>query len=392
LALAAEAYELLAGAGRRAYARGDAPAASNLLGRALALEDGDLELRRIFAQTLWDSGEETDTVATLLRAVVDDAAAAGDRAQEWYARLDVVLLDRRLTDFLETASQAVKVFSELEDERGLSEAWRRLARAELLRCSYGAAEAAAERALHYARRCEERLAVARAGDALATALNWGPAPVAHAIPRCEQLLAEAEGNQLLRAMALYALAALQALEGRSDDARRQLTEAADIYRDLGLRMLLAGLTQIAAQIELLAGDPVAAETEIRAGLDAIAGTRAEAFQQGLLARTLVAQRRFEEARGPAEQARRLAAREDVMDNVIWLSALARVEAAAGNREAALELARDAVERSALTDGLTMRAEALLDLAAVLRTAGEGEEAAQAEREAAALYSEKGRVG
>jgi class 3 adenylate cyclase/tetratricopeptide (TPR) repeat protein len=385
--LATDAHELLARAGRRAYARGDASAARNLLERALALEDGDLELRRILAQSLWDSGE-AEHAASLLKAVATDAAAAGDRAQEWYARLDAIVVERRAGD-VETAAQAVEVFSELDDERGLSEAWRRIARAELLRCSYAAAEAAAERALHYASRCEERLAVARAADVLATALVWGPAPVGEAIPRCEKLLVEDEGNQLLRANMLYALAGLRALEGKLVEARRQLKEAVDIYRDLGLRISMAGLTQIAAQIERLAGDPAAAEAEIRSGLDALRGTGSEALQEGLLAATLVAQGRFEDAREPAEKARFLAAAEDVMDGVTWRSALARVEAATGNREAALELARDAVEQSALTDGLTMRAEALLDLAAVLETAGETDEAARATREAASLYEQKG---
>jgi class 3 adenylate cyclase/tetratricopeptide (TPR) repeat protein len=387
--LAGTAHELLASAGRRAYARGDAPAACNLLERALALEGDDLELRRILAQALWDAGERPHAVE-LLKAVADDAAAAGDRAQEWYARLDAVVVEG-VTDFLETASQAVEVFSELDDERGLSEAWRRIARAELIRCSFSAAAAAAERALHYARRCEERLAVSRATDVLATAMLWGPTPVADGIRRCEELMREEPDNELLRANALYALAGLRALEGSFAEARSLLAEATGIYRDLGLRMSLAGLTQIAAQIERLAGDPVAAEAELRAGLDVLVVTGAEALQNGLLAGALVAQGRYEEARGPAEEARRLAAADDVMDTVAWESALARVEAAAGNREEALALARDAVARAAMTDGLTMRAEALLDLAAVLTAAGETEEAAHAEREASELYAQKGRV-
>jgi uncharacterized protein HemY len=47
--------------------------------------------------------------------------------------------------------------------------------------------------------------------------------------------------------------------------------------------------------------------------------------------------------------------------------------------------------AALTDGLAMRAESLLDLAAVLTAAGETDEAAQARSEAFSLYEQKGRV-
>ena len=258
LALATEAYELLARAGRRAYARSDAPAANNLLERSLALQDGDLELRRLLAQTLWDAGEGERSLE-LFKAVVDDAVAAGNRAQEWYARLDAAVIERLGgTDFLEMASQAVEVFSELDDERGLSEAWRRIGRAELGRCSFAAAAAAAERALHYARRCDERVAAARAVDVVVTALYWGPEPVDSAIARCDLLLAETAGNGQLRGNVLSALTGLRALQADFDEARRLRAEATAIFGELGLQMHAAGLAEVASQVERLAGDPVAA--------------------------------------------------------------------------------------------------------------------------------------
>ena len=386
-ALAGEAYALLAQSGRRAYARGDAPAARTMIERALALDGSDLELRRLLAQTFWDSGE-TERAVEQLEAVVADAAAAGDRAQEWYARLDAVVV-RGLTDFLETASQAVEVFSELDDERGLSEAWRRIARAELARCSYAAAEAAAERALHYARRCEDRQAVARAADVLATSLLWGPTHVAEAIPRCEELLATAERKEPLRANVLAALAGLRALEANFDEARRLRAEAAEIYSDLGMTLSLGGLTEISAQIERIAGDPAAAERELRAAIELLEAWNTS-LSQGWLAAVLVDQGRHEEGRAAAESSRD-AGSTYVLTQVAWRGALARVEAAAGNLDVALALAREGADMAALTDGLTMRAETLVDLAAVLAAAGETEEAATTEREAARLYADKGRV-
>ena len=392
-ALAAQAYELLAAAGRRAHARCDAPAAGNLLERALALDDGDLELRRLLAQTIWDAGR-TPRAADLLRGVVEDAAVAGDRAQEWYARLDLLVVEGTLADYVEVTSQAVEVFSELNDERGLSEAWRRTARAELLRCSFAAAEAAAERAIHYARRRDDRLAAARAADALATALLWGPAPVDTAVGRCEELLAEAEGNDPMRANVLSTLSGLHALRGDFDGARRHHAVATGIYRELGHPMLLAGLAEIAAEIERLAGDPVSAEIELRRALDWLHSTGRPSFEHhyaAALTGALVAQGRYEDAREPAEAARDGISVHDIQANVLWRGALAQVEAAAGNLHIALALAREGADMAALTDGLAMRAEALLDLSVVLDAAGETEEAARVEREAAGLYTQKGRV-
>jgi class 3 adenylate cyclase/tetratricopeptide (TPR) repeat protein len=397
--LAAHALELLSRAGLRAYARGDVPAARNLLARGLALgPDGpgeDLELRRILARALWETGE-TDSALDLVEQVASAAAAAGDRAEEWYARLDAAGMRGAgapdgLVSFLETASQAVEVFSELDDERGLAQAWRRISRAEIVRCSYAAAEAAAVRALRYALGCGERVDAAWAADGLGTALLWGPTPVADALRRCDELIAEAGENAMLRANVLAALSGLRALEGDIAAARGLRAEAEDIYRDLGQRMSIAGLTQVAAQIERLAENPAAAEAELRNGLEILHGTGSEALQQAWLSAALVAQGRYEEAREPAEAARAIASTEDVLDQVVWRGALARVEAATGDLKSALSLARNAVDQASLTDGLTMQADALIDLAAVLRVAGDTEEAERSANEAVALYKRKGAV-
>ncbi len=205
------------------------------------------------------------------------------------------------------------------------------------------------------------------------------------------MIAEAGDNEVLRANLLAALAGLRALEGDIADARRLRVAAEDIYRDLGQRMSIAGLTQVAAQIERLAENPAGAEAEIRSGLEILRGTGSEALQQAWLAAALVAQDRYEEAREPAETARAIASPEDVLDQVVWRGALARVEAAAGNLETAFALARSAVEAASLTDGLTMQADALLDLAAVAETAGNTEDAERSRAEAAALYKRKGAV-
>jgi hypothetical protein len=235
------------------------------------------------------------------------------------------------------------------------------------------------------------MAVARAADVLATALFWGPEPVHTAITRCEGLLAEAEENELMRANVLAALAGLRALNGDFGKARHSQVAATKIYRDLGNSNLLAGLAEIAAEIERLAGNPGAAEVELRRGLDLLASEDrfASAQFQARLAGALVAQERHEGARVPAEAAREGVSAADIYGNVLWRGALAQVEAAAGSFDVARGLAREGADMAALTDGLAMRAEALLDLAAVLNAAGDTDEAARVEREAASLYELKG---
>jgi ATP/maltotriose-dependent transcriptional regulator MalT len=154
-------------------------------------------------------------------------------------------------------------------------------------------------------------------------------------------------------------------------------------------MVAAGVAEVASQVERLAGDPVAAEAELRTAVELVSGQGV--FFRAELAAALVAQRRYEEARPLAEVARDGTSSSDMMGSVVWRGALARIEAAAGNVEVALALAREGVDMAALTDGLAMRAESLLDLAAVLTAAGETDEAAQARSEAFSLYEQKGRV-
>ena len=395
--LAERAHALLARAGRRADARGDASATRSLLGRALALEieaPGRLELRRRLAHALWNTGETARAVDEV-DAVAAEAAAAGDRSEEWYARLDAAGMrgvdgPHGLLAFLETAARAVEVFSELEDEPGLAQAWRRISLAESVRASYAAAEAAAERALHHARRCDERQDASRAADVLCTALLWGPKPVDDALARCEELLAEAgAANGPLRANVLAALGGLRALRGDVDGGRACCVEAGRIFDELGLRMSAAGLGQVAAQVELRAGEPTAAERHLRDGLDVLRGGASEPLQLGLLAAALVAQGRHDEAAAVANAARELAASEDVLAQVLWRTALARAEASRGATETALALAREAVDLAALTDALTMHADALADLAAVLAAAGRAADADAALRAAAELHERKG---
>lgn len=394
--LAERGHGLLAAAGERASARGDAPAARNLVERALALRPGaSFGLRRILAYSLWEAGE-TERALAIVEEVAAEAAAAGDRAEEWYARLDAAGMRGAsapdgLVSFLDTASRAVAVFSELGDEGGLAQAWRRIARAELLRCSYAAAEMAAERALAHPLNSGDRQNAARAADVLVTALFFGPTPVVEAVQRSEELLVAAEGNEPMRANVLIALAGLRALAGDIAAARSLKDEAERIYADLGLRMSIAGLTQIAARIERLAGNPVAAEAELRKGLDILRGSAGEALNLAWLAAALVAQDRFAEAQAAATEARETSPIEDVQTEVVWRGVLARVRAAAGEHEDALGLARSAVERSSLTDDLTMQAEALLDLAAVCELAGDTGGAAAAASEAELLYERKGRI-
>src|SRR5436309_2112593 len=134
--LARKAGELLGGAGRRAFARDDMPAALSLLDRAVALiteqDPARLELVRELSMALWWAGEVA-RAELLLNGLIEAAAAAGDRQQEWSglieraARMNVSGGDTGADELLQVSREAIAVLEEVGYDAGLSRAWRRIA-------------------------------------------------------------------------------------------------------------------------------------------------------------------------------------------------------------------------------------------------------------------------
>ena len=144
---------------------------------------------------------------------------------------------------------------------------------------------------------------------------------------------------------------------------------------------------------MLAGDPVAAEREIRRGyelLEQIGERGWLSTQAAYLAQALCAQGRYDEAERFTEISEEAGASDDVLTQVGWRQVRAKVLARRGDFERAEPLVREAVERSDETDSLNARGDARMDLAEVLRLAGRPQEAADAVGPALSLY-ERGAV-
>ncbi|HUJ92214.1 MAG TPA: adenylate/guanylate cyclase domain-containing protein, partial [Gaiellaceae bacterium] len=286
--LAARAGALLGEAGRRAFAHEDMPAAMNLLERALRLSDPSdpsrLELERELSRALWWSGEVARADA-LLADLIEAATAAGDSRQRWYGLVErasrrtvAVGGDAEVDALLGTAAEAIPVFESLGDEAGLARAWGRISIAHQLRLRYGAGEEAAARALAHARSAAERQEEGRAVDSLCTCLLYGPTPADEAIVRCEEMLEQARDSRIVEANVSISLAGLLAMVGRFDEARALAARAELTYDELGARLALAGWTQVAGPLELLAGDPAAAERHLRHGYELLDGVGEQGYQ------------------------------------------------------------------------------------------------------------------
>ncbi len=113
----------------------------------------------------------------------------------------------------------------------------------------------------------------------------------------------------LEATSLRHLAVLELLRGRPDKARAMLADARQVVADLGLRHGLMETELFAGIIELMEGDAAAAEPHFRTALEGFKalGVGADAGQAAaLLARTVLAQGRIDEADRYAAESERLA--------------------------------------------------------------------------------------
>jgi class 3 adenylate cyclase/tetratricopeptide (TPR) repeat protein len=392
-ALADRAFAILARLGRAALGRADRAEAQSLLERALALP---VALDRERVQVGFDLVPVLLERGELARAeeIVDRAAAEAEalddpvlRARATIERLHVDF-PARPTRWVETAipktHEALPVLEDAGDDGALARAWLVIVMHEYVRGRIDELGESLEHALRYARRSGDRYA-----DDLrvlaARSLVFGPAGVDTALGRCEELRAEGGDDAVIRGVA----AALHAMAGRFDEARQEYRTGHAVLQELGRTRLLAVQRYYAAFVELLAGDAAAAEGELRASartLESIGDRGTLATIASLLATALHAQERDDEARTWAERSRRDAPAIDLISQVQWRTALARVSPVH-----AVELASEAVEIAEDTDAVTLHADALLSLRDALEEAGRHADAGEAAARAAALYAAKGHL-
>jgi class 3 adenylate cyclase/tetratricopeptide (TPR) repeat protein len=377
-------------------------AAATLLERAIALlPAGD----RDRLQLLTDLGEvlvlnvETDRAEQVLDEALAAAERSGDQGLAAHATLGKLELrldspDRGPERYRADVQRVLSLLEELGDDQGQSRAWRLLGLDSYLRCQIGRAEHEFQRAVEHARAAGDRRVEAGNLYALVQAAFWGPTPVAEGIRRCQEIRGRAEGSYRVEMAALHTLAGLHAMAGRFEEARELGEDAAEIAGKLGPSRFAAICAQFLGQVELLAGDPAAAERWLRWGAGILErmgerGLRAEMTAN--LARALAAQGRDDQALELAEVSGEMAVRDDLYSQVERRGPLALVLARRGRLDEAERLAAEAVELAADTDMLAMRAGALLDLAGVLRLAGRGAEAGPLAGQALELAERKGHL-
>jgi class 3 adenylate cyclase/tetratricopeptide (TPR) repeat protein/type II secretory pathway predicted ATPase ExeA len=390
-------------AGERAFARGDMPAAANLLRRAVALlpaESPDrLALLPDLAEAMMAIGEFA-WAETFLDEAIETARAAGHAgigASAQLLRIRVRSHSAAPEDWteqmVEEAERGLPLLESAGDHVELARAFRMLAWAHGTACRYGEAAEAAGRAMEHAASGDDERQRRHAASQYAIAALYGPTPVPEAIEHCEEIVAEAVEDRRTQGLVMSLLSGLKAMRGEFATARDLYTHARIMLAELGRSVVAASTSQQSCGVEMLAGDPAAAERELRRDFAELSEMGEKYFLStaaGELARAVYAQGRYEEAEELTRMAAELSAEDDLTSQALWRSVRAKTLARRGLGPEAEELAREAVDLLLDTDALVLQADALEDLAEVLALAG-SEDARACLEEALRLLERKDNV-
>jgi ATP/maltotriose-dependent transcriptional regulator MalT len=180
--------------------------------------------------------------------------------------------------------------------------------------------------------------------------------------------------------------------GRFDAARRLLTQAKETLTDFPASLVASSHPE--AYVAMLDDDPAEAERCLRIDYEKLSRMGEKGFLSttaALLARAVEAQGRDDEAYELTEVAEQTGAADDFSTQIVWRGVRARLIAKGGATAEAERLAREAVALAEQTDRLNHHGGALVDLAAVYRSAGQVGDEIESLETALGLYSRKRNV-
>lgn len=340
-----------------------------------------------------DVASAAGAVAKLQETTVDSPRLAA-WATCFDGQLSMLIHPDRLDEVEAALGDAAAKLAELDDAAGEAKAHTVRASCLARLGRIADCELALDNALTAARRAHDhrRVNAVLAGAPLAAL--WGPNPVPRAGGRCldvVRLLRITTDSPAVEATSTRCQAVLEAFRGRAAAARRMIESARRTVTELGLRHAVLEVEQFAGIVELIVGDPAAAEPYLlkayhgfrRMGLDADTAETA-----ALLGRACLALGRQEEAHQLCSESEQLAGHA-LKASIAWRTLRAHLLTRGGDHDAARAVAEEAVTLAERTDALVDHGDACLTLATVLVAAGDIPGARTAVGRAVDLYERKG---
>ena len=396
------AAEKLSNAGRRALGRGDLPAAASLLKRSVDLLPPDSAFRLELLVDLGETYAQTgrfDEAAGVLDDAIAQAQRAVDARLEVRARLERAQVDRfrgvdgAMARAAQAAQEAIATLEPLGDNAGLARAWRTLVLVEVLQGRLARASEATDKVIRHARAAGDTRIASRAAPGIAYILLHGPTPVESAIPQCEALLVSVSGDRKTEAVIDSTLAVLRAMSGDFAAARDLYRRGQVMLDELGGGIDAASTSLDSHRVEVLAGDLVTAELELRRDYDNLLAIEETFFRSTISAhlayvRWLAGD--LDDAITFSETAEAIGEADDAELGTLWRIARSLALASRGDVERSRALAQEAVALAKTTERPVLQAQALVALGQVHRQIGDPEEESGPPlREALTLFEIKG---
>ena len=392
--VARSAAEHLCAAGRRASARSDAAAATNLLKRAHALASDESSLRRRIGVDLAEQLLDGDDFAR-----VDDLLSVAEGDPETAAAAALVRLqwlhfaggpkEKRMVE--STLPSVIEHLREAGDERGQATAHMAAVLVNLTCGRFKAAGEAAHLAAEHAARAGDEGLRARAVAWYVGSLVYGPDHAEEVAQELDALESEDLGPYV-SSFVEHARGELARLAGRFDEARALKRSAIEHFRALGVEWMAGDCLNQLALVEMDAGQPASALAVLLESDAALAASGEQSFRsttQATLAWVYEALGDEAAAREAIALAEALGGPEDVLNYAITHAVRARIALRTGDGESAERWARSAVQHAFQMDSPGVRGDTQLTLARVLMALGRETEAGSSARVALDVYRARG---
>jgi tetratricopeptide (TPR) repeat protein len=382
LALAARAADRLAAATVRAWKHQEPGAGSTLGERAAALyaqeDPRRLALLPTLARCLHVTGRLQESLDALAEAIERGDPGTSARARLLAAVISPTALGTGFDAALADAQAAIVELEPIADPAILAEAHAELAQILFWCGRVAEQQAAAESALEYARSAGDLNQEAFALGMLLSAAKWGPMHWQEVDRFARTLLEDSKRlGPRIEFGALHVIASFAEAEGRFDEAREHFRRLDVRQAEFGLEIIRLADSMDVGHLELLAGNPQAAQ---QATLDGWAqlGELGERGYRSTVGATLgwalVELDRLDEAEQIVAEAEELGSSDDFVTTMYVLTTRAKIASRRGEHERAVALANDAVAVIEPAEYAMLHIESRLALGLVLIRAGRVAEA------------------